>query len=275
MKREGPAKTSGIVTLITDFGYRGEYGGAMKGAILKVNPHCQVVDITHQITPQNIREAAFVLAKSYSYFPAGTVHVVVVDPGVGSERRPVVLKKGEHRFVGPDNGVFSLILAARGPNEGYEITRKLFFLSPVSRTFHGRDIFAPVAGHLSMGVQPRDVGPRIRDFVRVDWPRPRKLRQQFIGQILWSDSFGNLITNLSRKDFEALLSNHPFEILGRKLRIEKIHPTYSQGPPRKPMALFGSSGFLEIAINQGNAEKELRLKAGDEIIITFGKKDKG
>ncbi len=242
----------------------------MKGAILKVNPHCQVVDITHQITPQNILEAAFVLANSYSYFPAGTIHVVVVDPGVGSGRRPVVLKKREHRFVGPDNGVFSLILAAAGPNEAYEIIRKLFFLSPVSRTFHGRDIFAPVAGHLSMGVQPRDMGPRIRNFVRVDWPRPRKLRHQFVGQILWADSFGNLITNWPREDLEVDLSNHPFRIQGKKWRIEKIHSTYSQGPPRKPMALFGSSGFLEIAINQGNAEKELRLKAGEAIKIVIG-----
>ncbi len=269
MKRVGSIKASGIVTLITDFGLRGEYGGAMKGAILKVNPRCQIVDITHQITPQSIAEASLILENSYSYFPKGTIHVVVVDPGVGSKRRPIVLRKKDYLFVGPDNGVFSSILASKGANEGYQIARNIFFLSPVSRTFHGRDIFAPVAGHLSRGLRPQEVGPRIRDFVRLESPRPRQEGNRFIGQILWADSFGNLITNFPREEFEEKLIHDPFVLQGRKWQIDRLDLIYSQGPPGKPMALFGSSGRLEIAINQGSAEKELGLKAGDKIIIVI------
>jgi len=149
-----PGKSRGIVTLITDFGLLGGYVGAMKGAILKVNPRCQVVDVTHQIEPQDVLQASFILKNTYPYYPAGTVHVVVVDPGVGSSRRPIILKKEEHIFVGPDNGVFTLVLSGRGKTEGYEITRKEFFLAPLSDTFHGRDLFAPVAGYLSLGMEP-------------------------------------------------------------------------------------------------------------------------
>lgn len=273
MKKGGSTKPSGIVTLITDFGHRGEYVGAMKGAILKVNPRCQIADITHAITPQNIPEASLILGNCYSYFPKGTVHVVVVDPGVGSKRRPIVLRKKDYLFVGPDNGVFSSILSGEGESAGYEITRKTFFLSPVSRTFHGRDIFAPVAGHLSRGLRPQEVGPRIRDFVRLEFPRPRQEGNRFIGQVLWADSFGNLITNFPQEEFEDKLTDHSFVIKGRKWRIDRLDPIYSQGRPRKPMALFGSSGRLEIAINQGNAQSELGLKAGDKIIIKI--EDKG
>ena len=153
---------SGIVTLISDFGLKGEYAGAMKGAILNVNPRCQVVDITHQIPAQDTFQASFILKNTYPYFPVGTVHLVVVDPGVGTQRKPVALKKAGHFFVGPDNGVFTFILA-EGKNEGYEITRERLFLFPVSSTFHGRDIFGPVAGHLSLGMDPRRLGPRWRD----------------------------------------------------------------------------------------------------------------
>lgn len=272
MKRTEEKKGPGIVTLITDFGYRGEYAGAMKGAILRVNPRCQIIDITHQVTPQNILEAAFVLKNSYPYFPEGTIHVVVVDPGVGSARRPIVLRKGGHRFVGPDNGVFSFILSAEGKEEGYEITRQILIRTPPSPTFHGRDIFGPVAGHLSMGLEPRVVGPPVKEFVRIDWPRPRKEGQKWIGQILWADSFGNLITSFAEKEWKTRLLRVPFAIRGKRWEIQKIHRTYSEGPREAPMALFGSSGLLEIAWRDGNAEKELGLRAGDPIVIQFQSK---
>ena len=260
---------SGIVTLITDFGLRDEYAGAMKGAILKINPRCQVIDVTHQIEPQDVRRAAFVLKNTYPYYPAGTVHMVVVDPGVGTRRRPVILQKGGHFFVGPDNGVFTFVLSSDGKTEGYEITRRKVFLSPLSETFHGRDIFAPVAGHLSLGQDPKRFGPRAVDFVRTEWPRPRLKGGKLLGQILFCDSFGNLITNISREEYGSLSAGRPLLIKGEGWHIDRIHRTYGKGKPGDPMALFGSSGLLEIAIYGGSAKKDSGLKPGDRLVVNL------
>ena len=259
---------SGIVTLITDFGLLDEYAGAMKGAILKVNPRCQIIDVTHQVEPQDVRRAAFVLRNTYPYYPAGTVHMVVVDPGVGTQRRPVILHKSGHYFVGPDNGVFTFVISANGKTEGYEITRREFFLSPPSETFHGRDIFAPVAGHLSLGREPKRFGPRAAGFARAEWPRPRLKGGKLLGQILFSDSFGNLITNISREEYGLLSAGRPLRIKGKGWRIDRIHRTYGQGKTGEPMALFGSSGLLEIAVCGGSAKKDFGLKPGDRLIVT-------
>ena len=267
MKRAGGKKCSGIVTLITDFGYKGEYVGSMKGAILNVNPRCQIIDITHQITPQNIIEASWVLKNSFAFFPQGTVHLVVVDPGVGSTRQPIVLVKKGDIFVGPDNGVFTPVLEGAGRNEGYEISRKKLFLFPLSATFHGRDIFAPVAGYLSMGYPLKRVGPALKDFVRIHWPQPQLQKGKLLGQILWGDSFGNQITNISREAYGELLTNRQIMIRGKGWQIHRIHRTYSENESGKPMALFGSSGLLEIAVNQGCAGKQLGLGAGDAVTV--------
>jgi len=260
---------SGIVTLITDFGLRDEYAGAMKGAILKVNPRCLVIDVTHQIEPQNVLRAAFVLKNTYSYYPPGTVHVAVVDPGVGTRRRPVILQKSGHFFVGPDNGVFTLVLSASGKTEGYEITRREFFLSPLSETFHGRDLFAPVAGHLSLGQDPKRFGRRAAGFVRAEWPQPQLKGEKLLGRILFADSFGNLITNISRQEYGPLIAGRPLRIKGKGWGIDGLHRTYGQGKDRKAVALFGSSGLLEIAVNRGSAKKALGLKPGERLIITL------
>ena len=260
---------SGIVTLITDFGLRDEYAGAMKGAILKVNPRCKVIDVTHQIGPQDVQRAAFVLKNTYPYYPAGTVHLVVVDPGVGTRRRPVILQKGGHFFVGPDNGVFTFVLSAAGRTGGYEIARRKFFLSPLSETFHGRDIFAPVAGHLSLGQEPKRFGPRAGGFVRAEWPRPRPKGGKLLGQILFSDSFGNLITNISHEEYGSLMTDRPLRIHEKGWRIDRLHRTYGEGKNGEPMALFGSSGMLEIAVAGGNAQKELGLKRGGRLVVTL------
>jgi len=261
-------KSPGVVTLITDFGLRGEYVGAMKGAILKVNPRCQVVDITHRIGPQDVLEASFVLKNTYPFYPPGTVHTVVIDPGVGTRRRPIVLKKDGHLFVGPDNGVFTLILSAGGPTEGYELARGEFFLSPLSDTFHGRDIFAPVAGHLSLGMDPKVFGPRLRDFVRIEWPRPKVKGKKLLGRVLWDDAFGNLITNISREEYGRFIGDRPLQITGKGWRIDRVHRTYGEGQPGKPLALFGSAGLLEISVNRGCAKMALGLKRGDPLTIT-------
>ena len=263
-------KASGIVTLITDFGWGGEYVGAMKGAILKVNARCLVTDITHQINPQNILQAAYVLQNSYPYYPPGTVHVVVVDPGVGMEQRAVALETEGHFFVGPDNGVFSGLLSGKGKVEAYEIADRKYSLWPVSPTFHGRDIFAPAAGHLSLGLPSGKLGPRVKGLVRRESPRPEETKKRLGAQILWADSFGNLTTNVTQKDFGRALASRPFQIKGKGWKIDRLSRTYGKEKPGQPMALFGSGGRLEISVNQGNALDALGLKPGEAISILWG-----
>lgn len=255
------------MTLITDFGVTGEYAGAVKGAILKVNPLCQIVDITHQIEPQNIWQASLVLKSSYPYYPSGTIHVVVVDPGVGTARRAIVLEKKGYFFIGPDNGVFSWVLSQEGKLSAHEITQRKFFLSPPSNTFHGRDIFAPVAGHLSLGLKPKLLGPKAKNLVTIDWPKPRLSGGKLQGQILGVDSFGNLITNIPEEEYGPKMEGRPVQIRGRGWHIDRVDRTYGQGQPGQPMALFGSGGWLEIAVNRGNAMHTLGLKPGDSITI--------
>ena len=260
----------GIVTLITDFGWGGEYVGAMKGAILKVNDRCLVTDITHQISPQNILQAAHVLQNSYRFYPPGTVHVVVVDPGVGMERRAMALEKEGWFFVGPDNGVFSGLLAGKGKAEAYEIVDREYGLRPVSPTFHGRDIFAPAAGHLSLGLPPGKLGPRAENLVRRDFPQPQETKKELGARILWADSFGNLLTNVPQKGFGRALAARSFQIKGKGWKIDRLSRTYGEGKPGQPMALFGSGGWLEISVNQGNALETLGLKPGEAISILWG-----
>ena len=267
-KRE---KRSGIVTLITDFGHQAEYAGAMKGAILSANPRCRVVDVTHQIPPGDIPRASFVLKNAYWCFPAGTVHLAVVDPGVGTWRRPLILQKGRHFFVGPDNGIFTEVLSAPGKGAGYEITREEFFRKPVSATFHGRDLFGPVAGHLSLGLPARNFGPRVSGFVRAGFPRPERGGNRLTGRILWADPFGNLLTNIGREEYGPVLSGGGWRIFGKGWRIENLSRTYGEGKAGAPLALFGSSGYLELAVNQGRAEDKLRMKPGDPLVIRLRK----
>jgi S-adenosylmethionine hydrolase len=257
---------SGIVTLISDFGLKGEYAGAMKGAILNVNPRCQVVDITHQIPAQDTFQASFILKNTYPYFPVGTVHLVVVDPGVGTQRKPVALKEAGHFFVGPDNGVFTFILS-EGKNAGYEITREKLFLSPVSSTFHGRDVFGPVAGHLSLGMDPRRLGPRLEEWVRLKGSDPEVKGRQMVGRVLFADAFGNLVTNISRGEFASWIGDRPFQIKGKGWCIDRLRETYQDVQPGRPLTLFGSMGLLEIAVNRGSAQLTLGLKPGDSISI--------
>ncbi|MGE5254355.1 MAG: S-adenosyl-l-methionine hydroxide adenosyltransferase family protein [Planctomycetaceae bacterium] len=261
-------KPSGIVTLITDFGLAGEYVGALKGAILRVNPRCLIVDITHQIDPQNILQASFVLQKSYAYYPPGTVHGVVVDPGVGTERRALFVEKNKFFFVGPDNGVFSGLLSSRGKVQARELIRKEYFLTPLSHTFHGRDVFAPVAGHLSLGLDPAKLGPKVKNLVRVDFPEPRQGKRGITARVLWADSFGNLITNVTREEYARRLETR-FQIQGRGWRIDRLSRTYGEEKPGQSMALFGSGGLLEISVNRGNAHRTLGLNPGDSFTIQW------
>lgn len=260
-----------IITLLTDFGTRDHYVASMKGVILTLNPRCTLVDMTHQVTPHDVEEAAFLLANSYSCFPKGTIHLCVVDPGVGSPRRAILMMAGDHFFVGPDNGLFTLV-AWREKIEGViALTHPRFFLPSVSATFHGRDIFAPVAAHLSLGVKPQAFGSRMEDWVKLRVPQPTRREEKLLGEIIHIDAFGNLITNVREQGLsEFIRGGSPVIRVGRRT-LRGIRKGYWEGKTSEPMALIGSSGFLEISIRGGNAQKALRLKKGDKIQIAIEK----
>src|SRR5438093_7651546 len=247
-----------IITLTTDFGLSDPFVGIMKGVIRGITPSVQLVDITHDIRSYDILEAAFLIETTYGYFPEGTVHIVVVDPGVGSARRPIAAVSHGHRFVGPDNGVLSAILE----NEAYHIENNSFFLKHVSRTFHGRDVFAPVAGHVARGIPVQSLGPRIFDFIRHPLPKPCREGARIVGTVLRVDKFGNVITNLRRTDLGS-----EFTIRVAGLPITRLCASFSQADPGQLFAVEGSTGYIEIALNQGSAADQLRVARGAEIEV--------
>ncbi|MCX5886159.1 MAG: SAM-dependent chlorinase/fluorinase [Proteobacteria bacterium] len=257
-----------IITLITDFGERDEYAGVMKGVILRLNPSCQVVDVAHQISPQGITEASFILGNAYPYFPQGTIHVVVVDPGVGSSRRPIVLSADGHLFVGPDNGVFTTVYLKEGEKHTFELTNKQYFLPRISSTFQGRDVFAPVAAHLSLGLDPGELGREISDPVILDDFTPEISRNQIKGKVIHIDRFGNLITNISRQTFISFTRDKRFAIRVAYLVVNRVSDAYYEGKEGDLLALFSSSDWLEISMKNGNAKELLKVGKGEEIVVT-------
>jgi len=254
-----------LITLLSDFG--DVYPASMKGVILSVNPEVNIVDISHSVPRYNVRAGAFMLMTTAGYFPSGTVHIAVVDPGVGTERRCIAIRAESpskvHYFVGPDNGL--LIPAARsaGEFEVFEITNRNLFLGKVSSTFHGRDIFAPAAAHISKGLDIKNAGRQIFDFVDLDFGEGKKRKGTLEGKIIFIDSFGNMVTNISSRivDFK----------LGDLLEIGKKRVTYhiSYGFCKigEPLVLIGSHGYLEIAVNQGNAALFFNKKEDDKITL--------
>jgi hypothetical protein len=247
-----------IITLTTDFGLSDPFVGIMKGVILKIAPDAQVVDICHDIHSYDILEAVFLIENSYRYFPEGTIHVVVVDPGVGSARRPLAAASNGYKFVAPDNGVLSAVFEDRA----YHITNSEFFLKPVSRTFHGRDIFAPVAAHLARGISIESLGPRVVDFVRSPLPKPYVQGGKLVGIALHIDKFGNVITNLRRADLGP-----NFAIKIADISIERLCANFSEAEAGELFVLEGSTGYIEIALNQGSAASRLNIKRGAEIEV--------
>jgi hypothetical protein len=255
-----------VITLTTDFGTRDWFVGTMKGVVLGIQPRAKVVDITHEVPAGNIRGGAFALAAACRFFPKGTVHVAVVDPGVGSARRAIAVQTAEHWFVGPDNGVLSWALATQKVGAIHALENEAYFLSPVSRTFHGRDIFAPVAAHLSRGVPIGKLGPALKGFVRLDWQKPRELRGGIEGEVVYIDRFGNAITNLG-SDLFGGAKWAVWEVHAQRRRRCPVKPFYQAVAPGCLVALVGSSGFLEIAVNGGSAEKVLGLKVGMRVLL--------
>lgn len=255
-----------IITLTTDFGTADHFVGAIKGVILGMAPKARIVDITHEIAPFDLNEAAFVLAQAWRWFPKGTIHVAVVDPGVGSARRPILVEARGHRFVGPDNGVFTMIYDSV-PHKVRVIDNPKLMLPVISRTFHGRDIFAPAAGYLAKGTKAVRFGKLIRDYVRSEAAKPvHTAENKWSGVILKVDRFGNLITNLHIGRLSDLRSR-AFEMRVGLQSIRRLALTYAETDIGEVFVIVGSSGYLEIAANQASAASLLGCGAGAPVVL--------
>src|SRR6266480_3566470 len=262
-----------IVTLTTDFGLNDHFVGTMKGVILKIVPNAEIVDICHSVQAFDILDGALALAQAYSYFPPRTVHLVVVDPGVGSARRPIIASSEEQNFVAPDNGVLSLMYAREERLSVRHITSEHYFLQPLSNTFHGRDIFAPVAAYLAKGVDHEKFGEEITDFVRFNAPRPKPTDANTIrGVVLRVDRFGNLITNFALQDVPALFQQTPpaFKIVVGKREISVMRSNYAEGAPGEVFGILGSMGYLEIVANRSSAAQLVGSGKGTEVQLILG-----
>jgi S-adenosyl-L-methionine hydrolase (adenosine-forming) len=255
-----------VVTLTTDFGYKDPFASIMKGVIAGINPLARVIDLSHGIAPQDVMGAALILRFSVNDFPRGSIHVAVVDPGVGSARRPLLIESGGNYFIGPDNGVLSLALADDPPDRIIHLSNAAYHRHPPSPTFHGRDIFAPVAAHLSLGTDPRAFGEPVQDFARSAWPGITKSPTGLIGEIVYIDGFGNLFTNITKRELEAL-SHHNLAISVGDVVIQGLVTNYAAGRIGSAVALINSWGLLEIAVYQGNAQQRCGAWIGDKIQI--------
>jgi S-adenosylmethionine hydrolase len=259
-----------IMTFLSDFGNKSSYVSQMKGVAMSMTD-ARIVDITHEITPQNIREGAFVLQTSVPYFPIGTVHVAVVDPGVGTSRRGIVITTRTHILVGPDNGLLIPTAQRLGDFSVYEITNPNLMLNAISNTFHGRDVFTPIAAHVLNGVTFEQIGPIITDFVNLDFGKYEITDKTVTGKIIYVDSFGNIITNIDGFRLRQVLSYDKKIMLfiGKKQMEMPFVKSYNFVKIGELLATVGSSNLFEIGLNQGNASKKLNVKPDDEIKILF------
>lgn len=259
-----------LVTLLTDFGTADYFVGALKGALLCVNPRAQIVDITHEIPPQDIEAGAFTLLAAFEAFPAGTVHVAVIDPGVGSARRAIVVEGGGHLFVGPDNGVFGHVYERAGQFRVFHVTNEKYFRPRLSETFHGRDVFAPVAGALSGGVGARELGPEVTDFVRLPLARPaRDAAGALVASIIHVDRFGNCVTNITRRDLseEEIARGARLFVGDREIRSFRRFFAEEGDRAGEPFAIWGSAGFLELAVFRDSAARMLGTARGQKVKV--------
>ncbi len=255
-----------MITLTSDFGLKDPYVAEMKGAILTINPKATIIDVTHDVQKFNIRMGAFMLASAAPYFPKGTVHLAVVDPGVGTDRGAILVQTKQCFLVGPDNGVLMLAAQNMEIEHTYELTNPKFMRLEVSSTFHGRDIFSPATAYLDTGVKPEEFGPEITKPVMPGFARLKSSNGTLTGEVLYVDSFGNIITNISRKEIaQTKTVNVKLPKFSLKLFLGK---TYAQTKPKEAIALIGSHGFLEIALNQGSAAEKFHIAAEDKIEVT-------
>ena len=260
-----------IITLTTDFGTADYFVAAMKGVILSRNPEVCITDITHEIPPQDIEAGAFTLLTACSFFPRATIHVAVVDPGVGSSRKPILIMAGGQFFVGPDNGLFSYVCDRLQVTGIFHLTNAKYFLQPVSPTFNGRDIFAPVAAALSSSVNPEQLGTEITDYVRLKTLTPVTSRNGKIkGRVIHIDRFGNCVTNVTRNELssEQINSGATLRIKGKMIKSFRNYFAEKSDSRQKVFAIWGSAGFLEIAVANASAAKLLRVQRGDAVVVS-------
>jgi hypothetical protein len=260
-----------FVTLTTDFGTSDHYVGTMKGVVYNINPAARVVDISHEVQSYDLLDGALTIAQAYSYFPPETIHVVVVDPGVGSARRPILARTEKYLFVAPDNGVLSLALEREARVSVRHISSDHYFLQPVSQTFHGRDIFASVAGWLSKDVEFSNFGNEINDYVRLRMPVPKGMENGRIqGVVLKVDKFGNVVTNITPQDTPQLFAPQPppFKIAIGKHEITSMRTAYAEATADEVFGILGSMGFLEISMNRGSAARTLQAGKGSEVVVS-------
>ncbi|HXC32803.1 MAG TPA: SAM-dependent chlorinase/fluorinase [Verrucomicrobiae bacterium] len=256
-----------IVTLTTDFGTNDHLVAAMKGVILNINPAARIVDISHNVTPYDILDGALCVGNAYKYFPSRTIHVVIVDPGVGTDRRPILVSGEKQFFVAPDNGILSMVFEREACTVRH-ITAEHYFLNPVSPTFHGRDIFAPTAGWLSKTLQTEAFGEVITDHVRFAMPKAKAVGQTVKGVILRVDAFGNLMTNLTEEEIPiGALDGGPIRMAVNGKQVQRFARTFASGNPGEPIAVVGSAGYIEIAVNRGNAARTLGANRGTEVTL--------
>ncbi len=255
-----------IISLLSDFGHKDPYVAEMKAVILSINPQARIIDISHEIEKFNIRMGAYVLASATPYFPANTINVAVVDPGVGTKRRSIIAETKHSLYVGPDNGLLMLAAHKEDIINVYNILNPKYMISNISKTFHGRDIFAPAAAHLTRGIKPSDFGPAIDDYIFPEFAEPHTKGGELVGEVLHMDNFGNLISNISAealeqygvRDGDSLLVT-----LGDKTLNMLFCSAYGEVPAGTTLALIGSSNFLEVAVNQGSASNVFKADAGD------------
>ena len=257
-RRRGP-RPSGVVTLLTDFGLDDIYVGTVKGVLLAINPRVRLVDLTHAVPPQDVRRAALLLESAWRFFPRGTVHLAVVDPGVGGSRRPIAVEAGGHYFVGPDNGLLGFCFDRPGAR-GVVLADPRYHRRPVSQTFHGRDVFAPVAAHCSRGIRLAALGPPLRHPVRLPASQPRWAGRRVEGEVLRADRFGNLLTNLRGGELPGPVDRGVLEIGG--VRVRGLVGTYAERPRRALGAVIDSSGRVEVFVREGSARRRLGIGPG-------------
>lgn len=262
-----------IITLTTDFGTNDHFVGALKGVIVDIVPDAQIVDISHAVQPFDVLDGALAIAQSYSYFPVGTVHMVVVDPGVGTNRRPIIASSDGFHFVAPDNGVLSMVYAREERIRVRHVTSDHYFRQPVSNTFHGRDVFAPIAAYLAKQVDSDKFGDEIEDYVRFAAPRPKAVAENRMrAVVLKVDRFGNLITNVTPQDAPAIFGDQAgaFKIVVGSREITEIRTAYAEGAPGQVFGVLGSMGYLEIVANRAAAAQLTGAGKGSEVSIFFG-----
>jgi S-adenosyl-L-methionine hydrolase (adenosine-forming) len=257
-----------ILTLTTDFGVSDHYVGVMKGVILSICPEAQIVDISHDVTPHEIEEGGYLIAQAWRYFPKKTVHVVVIDPGVGSSRRPLLMEAGSHYFVAPDNGVLAMIFSAE-KHKIRLISNERYFLQPVSRTFHGRDIFAPVAANIAKGLPASRVGKQIEDYLKPVSGKPQRSgKRTWVGKVLKIDRFGNIVTSFHVADF-PYLERQNFTLSVGPVSTSVLARNYTECSPGELFVLIGSGGYYEVSLSQGSASKQIRCGPGGPVELVL------